>query len=81
MVADSWALETDFHCGGYGRCPPALLQFIKEFEHTHGILLDPVYTGKLMYAVHQRIELGLYQPGAQILVIHTGGLQGRAQGV
>ncbi|MDP3516639.1 MAG: pyridoxal-phosphate dependent enzyme [Pseudohongiella sp.] len=81
MVADSWTLETDFHCGGYGRCPPALMQFMKEFEYTHGILLDPVYTGKLMYAVYQRIELGLYKPGAQILVIHTGGLQGRAQGL
>lgn len=76
-VADGWTLETDYHWGGYGRCPPALMQFMRDFECKHGIALDSVYTAKMVSAVFQRIEQGLVEPGKQILLIHTGGLQGR----
>lgn len=73
----SWQLETTCHWGGYARFPEALAQFVSAFEHRHGILLDPVYTAKLMSAVYQRIEAGLYAPGTRLLLLHTGGLQGR----
>lgn len=45
------------------------------FEQT-GVLLDPVYTVKAMQQVQWMLQRGKFQPGAQIALIHTGGLQG-----
>lgn len=72
-----WQMETSYHWGGYARFPPALEAFMQQFEREQGILLDPVYTAKVMSAVYQRIAADLYQPGARLLILHTGGLQGR----
>jgi 1-aminocyclopropane-1-carboxylate deaminase len=55
------------------------MRFISEFEARNPIVVDPVYTAKALLAVYQRVEQGLYQQGASILLIHTGGLQGRQQ--
>lgn len=77
--AVSWHVETSLHWGGYARFPPALAAFMREFEHNHGILLDPVYTVKLVSAVYHRVAQGLYQPGSRLLLLHTGGLQGRGE--
>lgn len=81
MGADStagWTLETDYHFGGYAKCPGALEQFIKRFEAMHKIPLEPVYTGKLMAAIYQRAQSGAWPHGSRLLVLHTGGLQARA---
>lgn len=72
-----WRVETTFHWGGYARFPPALAAFVQEFEAAQGILLDPVYTAKMLSAVFQRVEDGCYADGTRLLLLHTGGLQGR----
>ena len=72
-----WSLELDHHCGGYGKTTPDLIQFIVSFEQETGIPLDPVYTGKLMYALKQKAESGTLSGLQRLLLIHTGGLQGR----
>jgi 1-aminocyclopropane-1-carboxylate deaminase len=72
-----WAIETGYHYGGYARFPETLATFVQGFEQKHGILLDPVYTAKLMSAVYQRSATGLCRPGTRLLLLHTGGLQGR----
>ena len=38
--------------------------------------VDPIYTGKLLYAIYEEIKIGFFKPGEKILAIHTGGLQG-----
>lgn len=73
----NWSLETGFHCGGYGRTTPELIEFMGSFESETGVPLDQVYTGKVMLAIKQRAEAGLIPPGSRILMVHTGGLQGR----
>ena len=78
-LADCWTLETEYHCGGYARIPESLLQFISEFEARNPVIVDPVYTAKALLAVYQRVQQGLYRQGTSILVMHTGGLQGRQQ--
>jgi 1-aminocyclopropane-1-carboxylate deaminase len=78
-LADCWTLETEYHCGGYARFPVYLSQFVHEFEARNAIPLDPVYTAKALFAVYERVRQGLYRRGSAILVIHTGGLQGRQQ--
>ena len=73
-----WTVETEYHYGGYARFPTPLRRFTEDFEQIHPLLLDPVYTAKLFSAVYQRVQHRCYSPGTHLLVIHTGGLQGRA---
>jgi 1-aminocyclopropane-1-carboxylate deaminase/D-cysteine desulfhydrase-like pyridoxal-dependent ACC family enzyme len=66
----------DYHFGGYAKQSPELLLFMNEFYKTTGIPTDFVYTGKLMYAIHDLIQKNFFPPGSEILLIHSGGLQG-----
>ncbi len=69
-------LHLDYHFGGYAKTTPGLLDFIRGFSASTGILLDPVYTGKMMYAVFDLIEKDRFPSGTSVLAVHTGGLFG-----
>lgn len=69
-------LHTDYHFGGYAKTKPELIRFVGDFSASTGILIDPVYTGKLFYAVYDLIKKDHFEAGSSILVIHTGGLFG-----
>lgn len=78
----SWSLLLDGHGGGYGKVSDALLaQMIYLETELSGDLfslkLDPVYTGKLFYRFWLALERDELSEGSRILLIHTGGLQGR----
>lgn len=64
-----------FHFGGYAKYDEVLLNFIREFYQKHEIKLDPVYTGKAMFALFDQIKNGHYA-NETIVFLHTGGLQG-----
>ena len=70
-----WSLEAAYHGGGYARVGQDLLDFVAYFSRVQKIPLEPVYTGKLLHGLYQRISAGLYAPGSRILVLHTGGLR------
>ena len=70
--ATDWSLLTDYHFGGYAKCPPALLDFLIVFRRQSGLPVEPIYTGKLFYGLLDRIERGVYAPGTHLLVVHTG---------
>lgn len=69
-------LHTDYHFGGYAKTTLQLIAFIKDFCTKTGMLIDPVYTGKMCYAIIDLLEKGEIAKDAKILVIHTGGLFG-----
>lgn len=73
----NWEIETSYHWGGYARFPADLAKFMSDFEREQNILLDPVYTAKMMSAIYQRVAADQYKPGSRLLLLHTGGLQGR----
>jgi 1-aminocyclopropane-1-carboxylate deaminase len=73
---DRLHFHADFHFGGYAKVNDELLKFIISYYHETGILLDPVYTGKLLFALHQLIETDTFSPGSRILWVHSGGLFG-----
>ncbi len=77
-VADETPVISDYHFGGYGKIKPELVSFVKEFYTTHGIQLDYLYNGKMMFGIYELARKGFFRPGTQILAIHTGGLQGNA---
>jgi len=76
LAGISVKIHTQFHCGGYAKTTPELYHFMDYFSEKTGILLDQVYTGKLMWGVKQLIDETYFKPGSKILVIHTGGLLG-----
>jgi 1-aminocyclopropane-1-carboxylate deaminase len=75
-VPTNWQLITDYHFGGYAKCTNELFRFIADFYNDHQVLLDPIYTGKLLYGIFDRSQQGFFPKGSRIIAIHTGGLQG-----
>ncbi|MFI3221660.1 MAG: pyridoxal-phosphate dependent enzyme [Methylococcaceae bacterium] len=72
----NWQINLDYHFGGFASTTPELLSFISAFETQTGIPLEPVYTGKMMYALYDLISKAYFSAGQRIIAVHTGGLQG-----
>lgn len=72
----NYQLHTDYHFGGYAKTSNELINFIKNFVVDTGILIEPVYTGKMLYAIYDLADKNYFKPGSKILAIHTGGLMG-----
>ena len=72
----SLILHTSYHFGGYAKTQPALIQFIRDFTASHGILIDPVYTAKMFFAIYDLADQNYFQANEKIAAIHTGGLLG-----
>ena len=73
-----YAVLDAYHFGGYARFDSRLVDFINEFRNNHGVSLDPVYTGKMMFGVCDLLQQGYFPPSSHVLALHTGGLQGIA---
>ena len=73
----NWSITDRFSCGGYAKTNSALLKFMQDFEARYAIPLEQVYTAKMMMGVFQWIDEGYFPANARILLIHSGGLQGR----
>lgn len=76
----NWELQTNFHFGGYAKYNQTLIRFINDFKNETNVLLDPIYTAKMIFGLLEIIKKDGFQKGSRILAIHTGGLQG-IQGV
>ncbi|ARS36695.1 1-aminocyclopropane-1-carboxylate deaminase/D-cysteine desulfhydrase [Pontibacter actiniarum] len=74
----NWQLATEYHFGGYAKVKPELLAFMAQFKQEHGIPLEPVYTGKMMYGLFDLVRKGYFPRGSRVVAVHTGGLQGNA---
>ncbi|HJS00283.1 MAG TPA: pyridoxal-phosphate dependent enzyme [Flavobacterium sp.] len=73
---ENWELINDYHFGGYGKVNQELIQFINQFYIDNQIPLDPIYTGKMAFGVLDLIQKNYFPAHSNILLIHTGGLQG-----
>ena len=65
--------------GGYWQpkysIPNAMMvEAVQMLARTEAILLDPVYTGKIMAGLIGLARQGFFKPGENILFLHTGGL-------
>lgn len=78
-TADHCQLLTDYHFGGYAKTTPDLPDFIRQFERKTGVLLEQIYTGKLLYGIYDLARRGYFSGGATVVAVHTGGLQGRSR--
>lgn len=61
---------------GYAVNTDEEMDFMVRFARCTGIFLDPVYTGKALYALDRDVRRGVFDPGGNVLFIHTGGMYG-----
>lgn len=73
---NNWDINLDFHFGGYAKINSELIEFFHTFQKITSIPIEPIYTGKLLFGVYNLILNHYFSNGINILVIHTGGLQG-----
>jgi len=73
---DNWSLDLAGHFGGYGKVSEAVTDCIRRFGLQSDLPLDPIYTAKLMLRFEQLVAEGYFPPGSEIVLVHTGGLQG-----
>ncbi len=71
-----WQVLSDYHFGGYAKCSDELLAFVTRFRAVNEIPIEPVYTGKMFFALYDLVRQGRFAPGSTIVAVHTGGLQG-----
>lgn len=64
--------------GGFGKIIDENVRFINEFYQYFGIVLEPVYTGKMLRKIFEMIADGYFPENSKILAFHTGGVQGVA---
>lgn len=69
-------INNNYHFGGYAKHTKELIEFKKWFENEYNIPIDYVYTSKLFFAVFDLINQGSITYKKNILIIHSGGLQG-----
>jgi 1-aminocyclopropane-1-carboxylate deaminase len=74
--SDQLVLHTDYHFGGYAKTQPELISFIKRFVAEEGMLIDPVYTAKLFFAIDDLLKKQYFKTADKIVAVHTGGLLG-----
>ena len=51
---------------------------MSDFEQQYRIPLEQIYTGKMFYGIFDLISKGYFKENAKILILHSGGLQGRS---
>lgn len=62
------------HVGpGYSRRTDGMVNAVKSFAREEGILLDPVYTGKVGDGFLTLVKDGYFKKGDNVLFLHTGG--------
>lgn len=66
----------EYNFGGYAKINEELISFLQNFNKEHSIKFDLVYNGKMAFGVYDLIEKGFFPKDSNILLIHTGGLQG-----
>lgn len=79
---ENWVKEAkyewhdSYHFGGYAKKTNELMETVQHFTSQTGILIEPIYTGKVVHAVLDLIKNDYFKPDDKILILHTGGLTG-----
>lgn len=58
----------------YGRSTESGIKAIRESANREGLLLDPIYTGKVMAGLFDLAEKNLIDKSVPVIFVHTGGI-------
>jgi 1-aminocyclopropane-1-carboxylate deaminase len=63
-----------FHFGGYAKTNAELDLFVEQFNEMNDFSIEPVYTGKVIYALSKWLKSINSDKNKKVLFVHTGGL-------
>lgn len=66
----------DYVGSGYALPTPGMIDAVRLFARTEGILLDPVYTGKAAAGLIDLVRQGRFTADDTVVFIHSGGVPG-----
>ncbi len=75
---DNWEILLDYHFGGYAKINKELVEFVKRFVEINDTPIEPIYTGKMLFAIYDLIKRDEIKENETVIALHTGGLQGLA---
>jgi len=75
IISSNYTIHDGYHNGGYAKTTAELLQFVISFNAVNDFEIEPIYTGKMFYALINLIGNGYFKQGDSIVAIHTGGNQ------
>jgi len=75
-ASDNWLINSNYHFGGFAKFNSELTDFMNQIFERTGLITEPIYTAKTLFALYQHIEQGKIPSGSRIMMLHTGGLQG-----
>ena len=70
------AANCDYVGAGYGRPTQGMVEAVHMLARTEGIFLDPVYSGKAMAGLIDLVRKRIFNPGENVVFLHTGGAVG-----
>jgi D-cysteine desulfhydrase len=70
---DAVVVEDGYVGPGYSLPTEAMVEAVRLFARTEGILLDPVYTGKAAAGLIDGVRAGRFAAGERVVFVHTGG--------
>jgi 1-aminocyclopropane-1-carboxylate deaminase len=73
IAADDIVLDTRYGGPEYGLPNEGTLEAIRMCARYEGMLTDPVYEGKSMHGMIDKVRLGEFPPGSRVLYAHLGG--------
>jgi 1-aminocyclopropane-1-carboxylate deaminase len=74
-IYQNYQFFPEFVMGKFARPATIILDHAAQFEAEHGFRLDPFYTSRMVYGLHQLEQRGFFQPDDVVVAVHTGGLQ------
>lgn len=74
IVIENIIFHDKYLMGGYSNYNDHYLSFLKESMKKYGLVLDPIYSGKAFYAMHEYITDNKIQPNETVVFWNTGGL-------
>jgi len=73
IAASDIVLDTRYGGPEYGLPNEGTLEAIRLCARTEGMLTDPVYEGKSMHGMIDKVRRGEFEPGSRVLYAHLGG--------
>ena len=73
VLRHSVICDGDYFAPGYGQPNDAMIEAVTLCARFEGLLLDPVYSGKAMAGLINKIRNGTFKKDDNVVFIHTGG--------
>lgn len=75
ITKEKYTLLHQYTFGGYAKKNKLLEAFVQRFNAIQPFEIEPLYSGRMFYALYDLASKDFFQRGSEVVAIHTGGLQ------